>query len=96
MDPNSTTSPLFWHINGVRAFKLVSLARLSHGVERESGLLPYIDLCLTPQGFVGSLIGSDNVCGRDVVQPVLELNYLTHTSQFVLELNYLTHTSQRK
>ena len=36
------------------------------GAERESGLLPYIDRCLTPQEFLGALIGSDDVCGRDV------------------------------
>ena len=40
---------------------LVSLARLSHGTERESGLLPYIDRCLTPQKFIGAWTGSDDV-----------------------------------
>ena len=45
---------------------IVSLARLSQGAERESGILPYTDLCLTPQEFLRALIGSDDVCGRDV------------------------------
>ena len=34
---------------------VVLLARLSHGAERESGLLPYTDPCLTPQEFLGVL-----------------------------------------
>ena len=42
---------------------IVSLARLSHGAERESGLLPYTDPCLTPQEFLEALIGSDDVFG---------------------------------
>ena len=45
---------------------LVSLARLSYGTERESGLLPYVDRCLTPQEFIGAWTGSDDVCGCDV------------------------------
>ena len=45
---------------------VVSLARLSQGAERESCLLPFTDSCLTPQEFLGALIGSDDFCGRDV------------------------------
>ena len=45
---------------------LVSLARLSHVAERESGLLPYTNPCLTPQEFLGALVGSDDVCRRDI------------------------------
>ena len=45
---------------------IVSLARLSHGTKRECGLLPYTDPCLTPLEFLGALIGSDDVSGRDV------------------------------
>ena len=38
---------------------------LSRGGERVWSIA-YIDLCLTPQGFVWSLIGSVDVCGRDI------------------------------
>ena len=37
----------------------------SHRADSGSGLLPYTDPCLTPQEFLGVLIGSDNICRCD-------------------------------
>ena len=45
---------------------VVSLAGLSRVAGGGSGLLPCEGPCPAPQGFLGVLVGSGNVCGRDV------------------------------